>query len=271
MSGGFTSFSGNVGGNSDPNYVRAVGLNEGIVCGTSCSDPLFGFAPVCPDAGCAAANGPASADSLLAAGFPTNYLTFESFGCPPGASPVCANTPNELDFVPATNSILSQTDMLLGSLTFTNGVWTGDADFGFTVTATDILRPHNAYTFTGSIHMQLNTAPAGLTNPGQIAAENADCISLTDTSGQALNGFDDRSFCVYELNNALGLSNTATVNLYGRIGSLDPTRFGDLTGGGFVVPVQATPEPQALPLIGLGIVAAVFIARRRSRRPAQAL
>jgi len=266
MSGGFTSFSGNVGGNADPNYIRAVGLNQ-ITCGApGCS----GFSQICPDAGCAS-DGPRTAASLLSVGLPTNFLTFQSFGCPPAVSPICANTPNELDFVPATDSILGlnqntgQTEMLLGSLTFTNGIWTGDADFGFTVTATDIASPHNSYTFTGNIDMQLNSAPPGLTNPAQIAYANADCISLTNQAGQPVSTFEDRNFCVYELNNGLGFSNTATVNLYGTIGSLDPLRFGDLTGGGFVVPVESTPEPKSGPLMGTVLIVAYVIYRRRGR------
>jgi hypothetical protein len=274
MTGGFTTFSGPVGGNADPNYIRAFGLTPPSVdCGQiDCSNPLLFFEQVCPDSGCSTDFGTASADSLLSGGLPTNYLTFESFGCPPTASPVCANTPNDLDFVPATDSVLGlnqqtgQTEMLLGSLTFTNGVWTGDADFGLTITATDILSPHNAYTFTGLVHMTLNSAAPGLTNPGQIAHDNADCMSLTDQSGNPLNGFEDSSFCAYELNNGLGLSNTATVNLYGTIGSLDPLRFGDLTGGGFVVPVQATPEPELWPVMSSLLVIAVIIGYRRERR-----
>ena len=185
------------------------------------------------------------------------------------------NTPNELDFVPATDSILGfnqqlgKPEMLLGSLTFTNGTWTGDADFGITITATDVLSPHQAYTFTGLVHMTLNTAAPGLTDPHQIARDNADCISLTDQSGQPLVGFMDRWFCADELNNGLGISNTTTVNLFGTIGSLDPTRFGDLTGGGFVVPVQATPEPELWPMMSALLVIGVVIGYRRDRRAKQ--
>jgi hypothetical protein len=144
--------------------------------------------------------------------------------------------------------------MLLGSLTFTNGVWTGDADFGFTLTATDVNAPHNAYTFNGFVHMQLNTAPPGVTNPAQKAQMDADCVYLTNSGGQPVTdpqtGLSLSNFCVYELNNPLGLSNTAAVNLYGTIGSLDPTRFGDLAGGGFLTaPASSVPEPAQWPLL----------------------
>jgi hypothetical protein len=278
MTGGFTSFSGVVGGNASPNYIRNFGLTPiSVDCGAiDCSNPLLFFDQVCPAAGCSTSSfGPSAADSLLSAGDPTNFLTFRSYGCPPAASPICSNTPNELDFVPATNSILGlnqqlgKPEMLLGSLTFTNGIWSGDADFGITITATDVLSPHNAYTFTGNVHMTLNSAPPGVTDPHQIAADNADCISLTDQSGQAVSGFLDRWFCADELNNGVGASNTTTVNLYGTIGSLDPTRFGDLTGGGFLVPVQATPEPALWPVMSALLVIGMVIGYRRDRRAKQ--
>jgi hypothetical protein len=285
MTGGFTTFfSDNVGGNADPNYVRGIAQNEGTICGSSCSDPLFGFTQLCPAAGCNTDGGASVIDSLLVGSAPSNFVTFESFGCPPTASPICANPANELDFVPDPNpSILSfdpntgQTEMLLGTLTFTNGTFSGNADLGFTVTATDVANSQISHTFTGSIHMQLNIAPPGITNPGQAAQENADCISLTDAAGQPVSTFVDRNFCAYESSNGLGLPNTTTVNLYGTIGSLDPTRFGDVTGG-FIVdsagnliqPVTSTPEPSSWPLIMAALVIGAVVYQRRGRPTKQA-
>ena len=278
ITGGFTTFTGTVLGNDAPNYIRAFGLNPvSVDCGEiNCSNPLLFFGQVCPDAGCSAIQGTATNYSLLTFGSdPTNYLTFESFSCPDIA--ICGNTPNELDFVPSTSSILgfnpkSQTsEMLLGQITFANGTWTGDASFGFTVTATDILAPHNAYTFNGYIDMVLKSAPAGLTNPAQIAALDADDIYLANASNQPLldpftaDGIG--SVFAYEKNNPLGLSNTVTVNLYGTIGSLDPTRFGDLTGGGFLSgsAPSAVPEPSGIVLCGSALIIVTARARRRNR------
>jgi hypothetical protein len=289
ISGGFTTFTGSVLGNAAPNYIRAFGLIPvSVDCSQiNCSDPLLFFGQVCPDNGCTAAQGVATNYSLLTFGNdPTNYLTFESFSCPDIA--ICGNTPNELDFVPSNSSILvfnpnSQTDeMLLGQITFANGTWTGDASFGFTVTATDILAPHNAYTFNGYINMVLNSAPAGLTNPAQIAALDADYIYLANASNQPLldpftaNGIG--SVRAYELNNPIGASNTVTVNLYGTLGSLDPTRFGDLTGGGFFdisttnalggpgPGTGSVPEPGTMAMVGAGLLASVAFSRRWRRR-----
>jgi hypothetical protein len=274
MIGGFTSFSGVVGGDASPNYIRAFGLGlRSIDCSViNCSDPLLFFDQVCPDAGCLAAGGMATNYSLLSAGEPTNYLTLQSFSCI-ASQPLCANTPNELDFVPSPGSILSlnqntgESEMLLGALTFTNGTWTGNADFGITITATDISAPHNAYTFNGFVHMQLNTAQPGLPNAGQIAHGDADCISLTNSAGQPVTDPQTRlsmgDFCAYELNNPLGASNTVVVNLYGTINSLDPTRYGDLTGGGFL-DSPSVPEPAQWPVVG-GVLALAAMRLRRQR------
>jgi len=277
ISGGFTTFSGNVGGSEAPNYIRSLPIPPPAVnCGVvDCSNPLLFFDEVCPDSGCQAPFGTATNFSLYKGSAPGNTVTFESFGCPPNASPVCANTPNELDFAPPSNpsilglNSLGYPEMLLGSLTFTNGVWTGDADFGITITAADIFAPHNAYTFDGAVHMTLRTADPGVTDPSLITHEGADCISLTTSSGQPVT--DPRthlgigSVCVPELNNPLGLSNTTTVNLYGTIGSLDPTRFGDLVGGGFLLPAggNAVPEPGSLALVMSSIFGAALTIRRR--------
>ena len=277
ISGGFTTFSGNVDGNQAPTYIRSLPIPPPTVDCTvvDCSNPLLFFEEVCPDAGgCATAFGPATNFSLLTGGDPANTVTFEAFGCNPSI-PICSNTPNELDFVPSSLSILGKNifgydEMLLGSLMFTNGVWTGDADFGITITATDISTPHNAYTFDGLFHMTLRTPDPGVTDPSLVTHEGADCISLTTPTGQPVTNpvthIGIGSVCVPELNNPLGLSNTTTFNLYGTIGSLDPTRFDDLSGGGFFLAPpggNGVPEPPSLALVVSSIIGAALIVRRR--------
>jgi hypothetical protein len=274
ISGGFTTFSGVVDGSFAPTYIRSLPIPPPGCLGPNCSDPLAFFEEVCPDTGCSTPFGPATNFSITFGGTPTNTLTFEAFGCNPNV-PLCANAPNELDFVPPSNpsilgtNFLGYPEMLLGSLTFTNGVWTGDADFGITITATDIAAPHNAYTFDGLIHMTLRTPDPGATDPGLITREGADCISLATPAGQPVTNPQTHialgSVCVPEINNPLGLSNTTTFNLYGTIGSLDPTRFDDLAGGGFLLPPDGNPvpEPGSLALVLSSIFGATLTIRRR--------
>lgn len=117
--------------------------------------------------------------------------------------------------------------------------------------------------------MQLNSADPALTNPAQIAQGDADCISLTNSAGQPVTDPSTKlslgSFCSYELGNPLGLSNTSTVNLYGTIGSLDPTRIADLSGGGFL-DVASAPEPGQWPVIATGLVLMAAVCWRRQGR-----
>jgi hypothetical protein len=276
MSGGFTTFSGPVDGSDAPTYIRSLPIPPpGVDCSViDCSNPLLFFEEVCPDTGCSTFSGPATNVSLTFGGHPTNTQTFEAFGCNPSI-PVCANAPNELDFAPSNLSILSTgvlgyPEMLLGTLTFTNGVWTGDADFGITITATDIFAPHNAYTFDGLVHMTLRLADPSATDPALITHEAADCISVTTPTGQPVTNPQTHigigSVCVPELNNPLGLSNTTTVNLFGTIGSLDLTRFSDPSDGGFLLPPaggNAVPEPASLALLVSSMLGAASVVRRR--------
>jgi hypothetical protein len=276
ITGGFTTFSGNVDGSASPTYIRAF-PNSQVGCdGPGCSDPLAFFSQICPDAGCSAASGMATNVPITFAGSPTSFLTFEAFSCPPSI-PVCANTPNELDFVPANLTLLSfySSPALLGTFTFSNGTWTGDADFGITITATDIAAPHNSYTFNGYIHMGLTPNDYVNNTPQQ----NADYVYLEGSNGlpvtNSLAPDGLGSVRAYELPDSPTGSNTVTFNLYGVLGSLDPVSFGDVSGGGFAdisttnalggPPNGTVPEPASLGLLVAGILAATLTKFLRSR------
>jgi hypothetical protein len=267
ITGGFTSFSGVVDGNSSPDYIRAFPNGQVACSGSFCSDPLAFYSQICPDAGCSASSGMATNVPITFAGDPTSFLTFKAFSCTPSA-PVCANTPNELDFVPAPLSLLtfnSSSGASLGTFTFTNGTWTGDADFGITITATDISAPHNSYTFNGYIHMGLTPNDFVNNNPGQ----NADYVYLTGADHQPLTAMG--SIRAYELADSPTGSNSVTFDLYGTLGSLDPVRFGDVSGGGFADssitntlagPTGTVPEPSSLLTLSAGLLAAFAFAKR---------
>ncbi|HLK47625.1 MAG TPA: hypothetical protein VKT49_05795 [Bryobacteraceae bacterium] len=281
ITGGFTTFTGNVDGSNAPNYIRALPVTPGFVGCTAvdCSNQLLSFEQICPDAGCTAASGVATDVPITYGNAPSNRLTFEAFSCPPGVSPICTNTANELDFIPNQNpALLSFNDpggSLIGSLTFTNGVWTGDADFGITITATDVLAPHNSYNYTGILHMSVTP-----TDPHHSPEANADYVYFENVTGKPLDnvttGVAIGSFRVYELFDSPTGSNTATVNLYASLGSLDLTRLADVTGDGFLdvsttndlggpPPAGGTPLPEPGSLLTLLTTAGCLVAGVRRK------
>jgi hypothetical protein len=67
---------------------------------------------------------------------------------------------------------------------------------------------------------------------------------------------------VYEA--ASGLGNTGSIELWGRVGSLIPTEFRNATGGVFLNPFTAVPEPNAVLLLAAGLLG--LVNRRRGTR-----
>jgi MYXO-CTERM domain-containing protein len=90
--------------------------------------------------------------------------------------------------------------------------------------------------------LRLTITPNQVTHtPGQ----NADFVWFENASGLG-------SIRAYELEDSPNGSNTVTLELHGRISSLDPTAFANATGGGFIHPsVEPIPEPAGLALLGL--------------------
>jgi hypothetical protein len=113
VTGGFTSF-------------------QGVVLGPAAGTQSFiNGAAVCPDTG-----GCGTPVGVANVAFPTpqqtvDFYNLQYIGGPP-------NTPNELQFTPAAPQTVHVagpvTQYLLGTMTFENGIWSGDADFGFQLT-----------------------------------------------------------------------------------------------------------------------------------------
>jgi hypothetical protein len=105
VSGGFTSFSGVILGNNTA-YING--------------------APYCPDAGCNVAFGPATVTFL------TPQLSLDFFNKQGSFEDIH----NLVQFTPAPAQSVSGKGVpfLLGTFTIANGVWSGDADFGFSLT-----------------------------------------------------------------------------------------------------------------------------------------
>lgn len=187
-------------------------------------------------------------------------------------------TPNVVSFAPATGQQVTgfgaSNPFLLGTLTFSNGIWTVPAGTGavsplamlsFNLTAvTDDAALNQLYDFEVSGTLQLmGTGNSAANTPEQ----NADYLFYT---GDPELG----SIRAYELADSPTGSNTVSVDIYGYLDSLHILRFADATGGGFIgtgtgadpspVPV---PEPATTSLLALG-VAGLFGARLRRGRAA---
>ena len=226
VSGGFTSLSSDFQGNVAPTYVNGV--------------------QVCPPApaGCDASDG---LNQYL---FPATTQTVDFYQIYQGTE----FTHNVIEFTPASPQTVSGPGVpfLLGTFTIANGIWTEDADLGFTLTT---FSPDDSalskQIFTGFVHLSLTLNDS--TDPNA----NADIYYLTDTKGQTLSdpntGSPLGSIRIYELSDSPTGSNIGTVDLNGMIGSLDLTSLSNPTGAAFLNPTYAplpTPEPSTLLLLG---------------------
>jgi hypothetical protein len=252
VTAGITSFRGVVLGSNVTNIDW---------CGTAtCSGP---GQQVCPDivnGGCAAGFGEANlAIGLDPATNTTATVVFQVAGNPP-ANALSFTANSGLNGAPM--SVDPTAEFKLGSLTFANGLWSGPADFGFSIFANDTTTGV-LHTFTGFLHLDLT--------PNSITAtpdQNADFVYLTNASGTALidplTNATLPSLRAYELTDSPNGSNTVTADLYGVFGSLDPTRFANATGGGFLdtsltttpggPPTNQMPEPATIVLLLAGLL-----------------
>lgn len=239
----FTTFSGSVYGGSGPG-TGAMVLPGGQIC---------------PDTGCGT-DGQATNFPIGSAGVDTHSVSFFLFA---GAFQTDTNRV-ELDPV-APFSADPKGEFKIGTLTFENGEWTGDADLGLSIRVNDTtLGTH--YDFQGFVHMRLTP------NTGS-PAENADFIYFTDANGLSLYSPIDHlpvsGLRVYEVGDD-PRGNIGSADLYATTGSLDLTRLANVTGAGFLDPsttdALSTPEPGtfilAAPLLTLGWLRLRAIRRR---------
>jgi PEP-CTERM motif len=228
--GGFTSFTGEVGGGQ---FVTTI---NGAV--------------ICPTAGCSTTTGPAFVDFGVST--PQSSVDFSAtqFGTP--------LTPNALSFTPAAaQDATPGEEFLLGTMSYTNGVWFSDPSFNFRLQSVSSDPNLNGFVFGDTLKVFITP-----NSPTHTAEQNADFVWFGGHSylgsGRAFEFGDDPS------------GNTLTFDVYGKIGSLDVTRFANPSGGGFLDPsVSLEPsvgvsEPATLTLLSLAL-AGLGLRRRLSR------
>mgnify|MGYP000430353627 CR=1 FL=1 len=226
--GGFTSFSGQVGAGID--FVTRINGNV-----------------ICPGGDCSVNIGTASVTFAP----PVSSVDFRQIA---GGT---LSTPNLLTFTPApAQDVGAGQEFLLGTFTYTNGIWFDSPTFGFSLTSVSSDPALNGHIFSDSVRVTITFNDA--TNTPQ---QNADFFSFVGRP-------DLGSARAYELGDSPTGSNVLSWDVYGKIGSLIPTRFANSGGGGFLDPsvdVQPTvvPIPAAVWLLGSGLVGLVGIARRK--------
>lgn len=186
-----------------------------------------------------------------------------NFNFAPGTSAVdfynTGETHNLLEFIPATaqNAVLGQ-EFLIGTFKLRNGSWfgglgEGDSLFAFSVTTASADATLDGHTFSDVLRYRITQFAVGNT-----PAQNADYFY-----------FDGRpelgTMSVYERSDSPTGSNQGSIDLYGRIGSLIPTRLANPEGGAFIAAVPE-PESYAMLLAGLGLLG--WIAHRRKHQRA---
>ena len=158
----------------------------------------------------------------------------------------------------------------IGTFTFTNGQWYGGGDttalntptvLGFTITTTGTGGAASLYTqtLTGEIVLTVNSPRPG--DYSTLAGLQTEADSITLYSDRLLQAFP--TFSVYESIAApTGATNTGSVNLVARFGSIYLDTFDNPTGGGFLT-ASEVPAPATLSLAACGLLGLALVRRRR--------
>jgi hypothetical protein len=164
---------------------------------------------------------------------------------------------NRIQFSAGGGDVDVGAEFLLGTFTLENGTWTEFAEFSFRLQTGSTDSRLAGHVFEDTLRFQVTP-----TDPGNTPEQNADYFFFTGNPGLG-------SMRVYETFDSPTGSNTGTIELYGRIGSLNPTRLDNATGGAFLyagigpIPPTAVPLPGGLLLLSSAL-AALAIMRRNA-------
>jgi hypothetical protein len=176
-----------------------------------------------------------------------------------------APNPNRISFTAAGPSNVNVGDVFkVGTLSFTNGFWYPYASVGLTIQTHSLDPALNNMTFVGNINVKVSSPVPFYPEP----ESNADYIYLSDASGPLTALGSAR---VYEkaFQPAGNPGNEGSVDLYARIGSLIPVRFGNPSPGIFLstsldpMTTPAVPEPSAWLMVISGVA---LVGAKASRR-----
>jgi hypothetical protein len=161
------------------------------------------------------------------------------------------NTPSLIAWTPFNAPVPATSDGVFefGTFTITNGIFFNQASFDVTFTTTS-------------------------SDPGFNGRSFSDTITYVVTPNLGVDNFVDADYVVFKNHPELGqvhvyeaasgLGNTGTVELWGKVGSLDPLFFANPTGG-VALDVAAVPEPSEWLLMFAGFAAMASVASRRRR------
>jgi len=169
---------------------------------------------------------------------------------------VSFGAPSLIAFAPAQSPVPSDPTgaFLFGVFTITNGISSiNEVNFDVTFTTVSDDPAFDGHTFSDTLRY--------VVTPNNLGSDfdAADQVSFINHPGVGI-------VHVYEAFSPFGGS--GTIELWGRIGSLDPLFFANGTGGVSLEPLVAVPEPAGWLLMLMGPFAiATAIARRRNERP----
>jgi hypothetical protein len=179
---------------------------------------------------------------------------------------------NLVSFTPGPTANVSPGDeFLIGTFTFTNGGWFGslpltdangapyvytypESEFFFSITTASADSTLDGHTFSGTLRLHVTGADVGAP-----PADDADYFYFAERLDLGYVG----AFESY--NTPAGGSSTGSIDLYGKIGSLTPTRFANAQGVVLAseLPTPAVPLPPAWALLGGALIPIGAMLRRR--------